>query len=80
MTQAETLRRIKALGRHMTVRVRDGEYRVSFKIEAIQMVNDCGFIAARDRNETVAYYTYDSADAIATAECMHDQFVQSGRF
>lgn len=79
MTKTQAIKAIKTIGRHMTARCEDGEYRVSFSIPAIQMVNDCSYAVARERNEAVAYYTDDVEDAIHTAISMHKRFVDSGR-
>lgn len=77
MNQTQTLKAIKAVGRELTVkRTESGEYRISFAIEAIQMHNEgMSYTDAKARNEAIAYYTEDASDALATAESMHDWYV-----
>lgn len=81
MTKAATIKAIKALGRHMTAKyIPDfNEYRVSFGIPAIQLVNDCSYNEAKERNEALAFYTSDASDAIDTAKAMHARFVLEGK-
>lgn len=80
MNKAQVIAAIKALpGRCMTARCVDGEWRVSFSIPAIQMVNDCPYSEAKFRNENIAYYTNDAEDALNTAKYMNEQYIHSGR-
>lgn len=79
MTKAATIRAIKAIGRELTAKyiMDTGEYRVSFAIPAIQMMRDCPYNEAKERNEAHAYYTNDASDAISTATAMHWHYVNN---
>lgn len=76
---AHTKASIRGIGSHMVSSYADGEYRVTMKVEAIMMVNDCPRSVAKERAEAIAYYTNDGDDAVNAAKAMHDQFVHSGR-
>ena len=72
--KGKLLAAVKAIGRELTVRELGGEYRVSIAIPAIQMVNDCDYSTARERNEAIAVYC-DASDVIASALHVHEYFV-----
>lgn len=79
LTNSKVYAIIKGIGRHMTLRVKDGEYRVSFNIEAIMLANNCDYKTALARNEEVAYYTGEPVDAINTAKEMHARYVRTAK-
>ena len=72
-----TLKHIKSIGRELTVRKTDGEYRIAYAIPAIMMARDCDYNEAREANEASAYYTSDASDALDTAVFMHNSYVNN---
>ena len=69
---------VKAIGRELTIkRTSYGEYRVTYALEAIKLVNDgISHADAIERAEQCAYYTDDKDDALQTARKMHERFVK----
>lgn len=63
MTKQETLSTIKAMG--LSARCVDGEYRVTFPLDAGLPRTE-----AIEQAEAMAYYTNDGQDAIDTAAAM----------
>lgn len=74
MTKAATFSAIKSLGRELTVRCTDGEYRVSYAVAAIKMNTNLSHTDAVAKSEAMAYYTDCAQDAIDTAIAMHDAY------
>jgi hypothetical protein len=79
MSKAQTIAAIKAVNPNFTVKLTDGEWRVSFNVQYIMLLNQCDNSAAKLRNETVAYYTDCAEDAVATAQVMQDCAIKNGR-
>lgn len=71
MNKAETIAAIKAISPNLTVRVADGEWRVSVNLQWLKDTFGYGHQQAIERNESLAAYC-DKDDAVATAKALHD--------
>lgn len=77
-TIAGTKLAIANIGRELTARHTDGEWRVSINVEALKLI--CGYSHAKamERNEALAAYVTDAQEAIDAAKALHAYVVNGG--